>query len=156
LPHRAATSTKHPRAIECGQLKGKLKQQAMARILVIEDEAPIRGNLARFVKLEGHDAIEAADGRAGLETAISEQPDLIFCDVMMPEMSGHELVKALRANIHTAHIPIVLLTAKADRSDVRQGMNLGADDYLTKPFQRDELLACVQAQLDKASAQQMA
>lgn len=125
-------------------------------IVIAEDETDIRANLIRLLGMEGFTVHAAPNGSAALALVRQHQPDLVLSDVMMPEMTGHELVKAVRADAAIAHTPVVLLTAKADRSDVREGMNLGADDYLTKPFQRDELLACVRAQLDKAAAQQTA
>ena len=126
-----------------------------ATILIAEDEQDIRTNLKMLLTLEGFQVYAAANGQEALLLAAEHRPDIVLSDVMMPVMTGHELVKALRAQAATAQVPVVLLTARADRSDVRQGMNLGADDYLTKPYQRDELLTCVRAQLDKAAAQQM-
>ncbi len=125
------------------------------RIVIAEDEADIRVNLTRLLTLEDYQVWAAPNGLEALELVREHLPDIVLSDVMMPEMSGHQLVLALRADPLTAHIPTVLLTAKADRSDVREGMNLGADDYLTKPFQRDELLDCIRSQLDKAEAQQV-
>lgn len=126
------------------------------RIVIAEDEADIRANLTRLLTLEGYKVWAAPNGREALQMVRQQLPDIVLSDVMMPEMTGHQLVQALRADPLTAHIPTVLLTAKADRSDVREGMNLGADDYLTKPFQRDELLDCIRAQLEKAAALQVA
>ncbi len=126
------------------------------RIVIAEDEAVIRNNLARLLRIEGFDVMAAANGREALALAGQNRPDLVLTDVMMPEMNGHELIKAMRADPHLAHVPAVLLTARADRTDIRTGMNLGADDYLTKPFQRDELLSCIRSQLDKASKQKQA
>jgi diguanylate cyclase len=126
------------------------------RIVIAEDETIIRNNLARLLRLEGYEVDACANGREALDIIRAQPPELILSDVMMPEMTGHQLVTALRADPGVAHVPIVLLTARADRSDVREGMNLGADDYLTKPFQRDDLLACVRSQLDKAAHQKNA
>ena len=126
------------------------------RIVIAEDEDDIRANLTRLLVLEDYEVWAAPNGRDALQLVRQHLPDIVLSDVMMPEMTGHELVRALRADPLTAHIPTVLLTAKADRSDVREGMNLGADDYLTKPFQRNELLDCIRAQLEKAAALQMA
>ncbi|MES2585040.1 MAG: EAL domain-containing protein [Pseudomonadota bacterium] len=126
------------------------------RIVIAEDEADIRANLTRLLKLEDYEVWAAPNGREALQLVRQHLPDIVLSDVMMPEMTGHQLVQALRADPLIAHIPAVLLTAKADRSDVREGMNLGADDYLTKPFQRDELLDCIRAQLEKASSLQLA
>ncbi len=126
------------------------------RIVIAEDEADIRANLTRLLTLEDYEVWAAANGIEALQLVRQHLPDIVLSDVMMPEMTGHQLVQALRADPLTAHIPTVLLTAKADRSDVREGMNLGADDYLTKPFQRDELLDCIRAQLEKTASLQLA
>ena len=126
------------------------------RIVIAEDEPVIRNNLARLLRIEGFNVVAGANGREALDLVRQDRPDLVLSDVMMPEMTGHDLVRAMRADPYLAHIPAVLLTARADRSDIREGMNLGADDYLTKPFQRDELLSCIRSQLDKASKQKLA
>ena len=127
-----------------------------ATIVIAEDESDIRANLKMLLTLEGFMVYAAGNGEEALKLVLEHLPDLVLSDVMMPVMTGHELVQALRAQATTAQIPVVLLTARADRSDVREGMNVGADDYLTKPYQRDELLSCVRAQLDKAAAQHIA
>ncbi|MCL4798391.1 MAG: response regulator [Burkholderiales bacterium] len=119
----------------------------MARILIIEDEAEIRANLRRFLRLEGHEAIEAADGRQGLAAARAERPDLILCDVRMPELDGFEVLAALRADPATAAIPFVFLTASAERDHRKLGLDLGAHDYVTKPFDLDALRALVARRL---------
>jgi DNA-binding NarL/FixJ family response regulator len=124
----------------------------MKRILVIEDQAPMRRNLALLLEMEGYSVYTAADGRAGLDLARHEKPDLILCDVMMPELDGYGVIQALRAEPATAHIPFIFLTAKGDRTDVRVGMNFGADDYLTKPVVRDDLMAAVEVRLIRADA----
>jgi len=126
------------------------------RIVIAEDETVLRNNLARLLRMEGYEVLTGGNGLEAFELVKEHLPDLILSDVMMPEMTGHQLVAAVRADPHTAHVPLVLLTARADHRDVREGMNLGADDYLTKPFQRDELLGCLRAQLDKAANQKVA
>ena len=126
------------------------------RIVIAEDETVIRNNLARLLRIEGFDVAAGSNGREALALIQQDRPDLVLSDVMMPEMTGHELIRTMRADPYLAHIPAVLLTARADRTDIREGMNLGADDYLTKPFQRDELLSCIRSQLDKASKQKLA
>jgi EAL domain-containing protein (putative c-di-GMP-specific phosphodiesterase class I)/PleD family two-component response regulator len=126
------------------------------RIVIAEDESVIRTNLSRLLRIEGFEIAAGANGSEALALIRQNRPDLVLTDVMMPEMTGLELVRAMRSDPYLAHIPVVLLTARADRSDVREGMNLGADDYLTKPFQRDELLSCIRSQLDKASKQKLA
>ncbi|HEY6864439.1 MAG TPA: response regulator, partial [Burkholderiales bacterium] len=119
------------------------------KILVVEDEAGIRNNILLMLKIERFTAVGAENGRVGLELARRHQPDLILCDVNMPEMDGFEVLETLRAEPGFADTPFVFLTALDDRASLRRGMNLGADDYLTKPFTRDELMAAVNARLRK-------
>lgn len=125
---------------------------AKPRILIIEDQAPMRRNIALMLELEGYEVLTAENGRTGLEKARAEKPDLVICDVMMPELDGHGVVQALRAEAATAIVPFIFLTAKSDKSDLRIGMNFGADDYLTKPVVREDLLAAVSARLARAEA----
>ncbi len=119
----------------------------MKRILIIEDETQTRRNIATILRMEGYEPLLAADGREGVEVARREKPALILCDVMMPELDGHGVIRELRSEESTGHIPFIFLTAKGERNDVRTGMNLGADDYITKPVTATELLAAVQARL---------
>lgn len=112
-------------------------------VLVIEDEGPIRANLLRFLRLEGYATLEAENGRIGVERLAGARPDLILCDVMMPEMDGFAVLRAVRANPATADIPFVLLTASADAEALEKGRSLGADEYVTKPFVLPELAALV-------------
>ena len=106
----------------------------MARILIIEDEAAIRANLVRFVRLEGHEAVEASDGSAGLAAAQTCGPDLILCDLMMPGLSGMQVLAALRQQSALASIPFVFLSASAEPERMLQAGELGAREYLAKPF----------------------
>ncbi|MBS4098089.1 MAG: SpoIIE family protein phosphatase [Sulfuricella sp.] len=124
----------------------------MAKIVVIEDEEAIRNNLAMLLRIEGHEVRMASDGEAGLALVRAEQPDLVLCDIMMPRLDGHGVLKALQAEPATAGISFVFLTARADKSDFRSGMALGADDYLTKPFTREDVLQTVAARLHKSQA----
>jgi len=112
----------------------------------------MRRNIALMLELEGYEVLTADNGRAGLEAVKAKRPDLILCDVMMPELDGYGVVQTLRTDPATAIIPFVFLTAKGDKADVRIGMNFGADDYLTKPVIRDDLLAAVQSRLARAQA----
>jgi two-component system, OmpR family, alkaline phosphatase synthesis response regulator PhoP len=121
----------------------------MPKILVIEDEKPVRTNIVDLLSVEGFDAIGAENGHAGLQVLREQTVDLVICDVLMPKMDGFEVLKALSHNPSTEMIPLIFLTAKTERSDIRQGMNLGAYDYITKPFTRAELLEAVNAQLKK-------
>jgi diguanylate cyclase (GGDEF)-like protein len=122
------------------------------KILIAEDEPSLRENLQWMLELEGFTVSVACDGREALAMAMHEKHDLVLTDVMMPHLDGYGLIQALRSNAGTSTVPIVMLTAKADRSDVRAGMNLGADDYLTKPYRRDELLAAIRARLARSAA----
>ncbi|MBD2465672.1 EAL domain-containing protein [Oscillatoria sp. FACHB-1407] len=124
----------------------------MTRILVIEDEAPIRENIVDILLIEGFEVAEAVCGATGLQLAMKLQPDLILCDVMMPNLDGYELLKILRKSPETATIPFIFLTAKTTKADFRQGMVTGADDYLTKPFTASELLEAITSQLTKQTA----
>jgi DNA-binding NarL/FixJ family response regulator len=117
------------------------------RILVVEDERPMRRNLVTILKMESFDVFEAEDGRKGLAAAREHGPDLIFCDITMPGLDGHGVLRELRADPKTAGIPLVFLTARGDKRDFRTGMNLGADDYLVKPVQVDELLQVIRTRL---------
>lgn len=125
----------------------------MKKILVIEDEPEMRRNLATILKLEKFNVVQAENGRAGVETAIKEMPDMIICDVMMPEMDGHAVLQALRGNPKTVTTPFIFLTAKGEKADLRSGMNLGADDYLTKPVAKAELLSAINARLKRSEQQ---
>lgn len=121
----------------------------MTKILVIEDEQSVRENLLDMLAAEGFDTIGAENGHVGITYVQEYKPDLIICDVMMPQVDGYGVLSLLRRDPATAVIPFIFLTAKADKVDVRQGMELGADDYLTKPFTRDELLGAIAARLKK-------
>lgn len=119
----------------------------MSKILVIEDNADILEEVLTWLVLEDHEAYGAADGRAGVEQALLQQPDLILCDIMMPEKDGYRVLLELRTQPTTALTPFIFMTAKQEKFDIRHGMELGADDYITKPFGRDELLNAVQSRL---------
>ncbi|MEG4200704.1 response regulator [Microcoleus sp. Pol12A5] len=121
----------------------------MAKILVIEDEEAIRENILELLEAENFEGIGAINGKVGIKLAIEQIPDLILCDMMMPEVDGHGVIKALRSEPLTATIPFIFLTAKADKVDVRTGMELGADDYITKPCTPQELLNAIAIRLEK-------
>jgi diguanylate cyclase (GGDEF)-like protein len=126
----------------------------MKKILVIEDEEFVRENIVELLDAEGFEVIGAEDGRMGLNLARAMVPDLILCDVMMPELDGYGVLTALRQDSILAAVPFIFLTAKAAKADLRQGMELGADDYLTKPFTRAELLGAIISRLKKQAAVQ--
>lgn len=122
----------------------------MKTILVIDDNAAIRENTVEILNLAGYNTCAAANGKQGIETAIKEKPDLIVCDIMMPELDGYGVLHLLKTNPDTEHIPFIFLTAKAERSDFRKGMEMGADDYISKPFDDIELLKAIEIRLKKA------
>lgn len=124
----------------------------MAKILVIEDEELIRENIVELLEAEDFEVFDAENGRIGAQLAFEHQPDLILCDIMMPELDGYGVLESLQGNPYTATIPFIFLTAKADLSEVRKGMRLGADDYLTKPCTATELLNAVVIRLGKHAA----
>jgi EAL domain-containing protein (putative c-di-GMP-specific phosphodiesterase class I)/CheY-like chemotaxis protein len=121
----------------------------MTKVLVIEDEELVRENLLDLLEAENFDIIAAPNGKIGVNLALSEFPDLILCDVMMPELDGYGVLSTLRQDPIAATIPFIFLTAKSAKSDFRQGMDMGADDYLTKPFTRAELLSAIMNRLEK-------
>ncbi|MBL8516968.1 MAG: response regulator [Betaproteobacteria bacterium] len=122
------------------------------KILIVEDEETLRNNLARMLRLENHEVESAENGRIALEVVRRFPPDLVLCDVNMPEMDGFALLEQLRKNEATELIPFVFLTALDDRESLRRAMLLGADDYLTKPFARDDVLAAIAARLARQEA----
>lgn len=124
---------------------GKMKK----KILLIEDNADVRENIEEILVLAGYDVITAENGKSGVDLAQKDKPDLIICDIMMPELDGYGVIHILSKSEETAGIPFIFLTAKAEKTDIRKGMNLGADDYLTKPFDDTELLNAIEARLRK-------
>jgi DNA-binding NarL/FixJ family response regulator len=125
----------------------------MKTILVIEDEPAMRNNLRDILELENFSPLTAANGQEGIAVARRDPPDLILCDVLMPELDGHAVLAALRADSRTARIPFIFLTAKGEHTDIRAGMKLGADDYLVKPVKVDDLLDAIAARLERAQQQ---
>lgn len=121
----------------------------MKRILVTEDEQSLRANLEEVLQLENFVTFGAEDGKKALQLAKEKKPDLIISDIQMPRLDGYGFLKALRSDPDIQHLPVIFLTAKADRPDLRRAMDLGADDYLTKPFTHEELLSAIQARLAK-------
>lgn len=121
----------------------------MKKILLIEDNTDVRENTAEILSLAQYNVITAKNGKEGVELAQKEKPDLIICDIMMPVLDGHGVLHLLSKNDETSGIPFIFLTAKAERSDFRKGMEMGADDYLTKPFDDVELLNAIESRLKK-------
>ncbi len=125
----------------------------MTKILVIEDQPQMRKNLVTILEMEDFQVAAAENGRRGVELAKAETPDLVLCDVMMPELDGYGVLQLLRQHKPTATVPFIFLTAKGEKADLRAGMNLGADDYLTKPVAKADLLSAIAARLDRQQAQ---
>lgn len=125
------------------------KLTGMKKVLVIEDNDDIRESTAEVLMLAGYEALTAPNGKIGVELAVRNVPDIILCDIMMPELDGYGVLYLLQKNPNTASIPFIFMTAKAERSDMRKGMEMGADDYLTKPFDDMELFNAIESRLKK-------
>ncbi|SFW21250.1 cAMP-binding domain of CRP or a regulatory subunit of cAMP-dependent protein kinases [Sinomicrobium oceani] len=123
----------------------------MKKILLIEDDPVLRENTAELLELSGYEMITAPNGKKGVVLASEAHPDIIVCDIMMPELDGYGVLETLSANPETRKIPFIFLSAKTERKEVRKGMDLGADDYLTKPFEEEELLSAIESRLAKVS-----
>lgn len=123
----------------------------MKKILLIEDNPDVRENTQEILTLANYDVVVADNGKAGVDMAQHEKPDLIICDIMMPELDGYGVLHILSKNEETATIPFIFLTAKTEKADIRKGMNLGADDYLTKPFDDTDLLNAIEVRLRKSA-----
>src|SRR5215207_6982281 len=119
-------------------------------ILVIDDNSNIRDNTAEILELAGYKTFTAENGKQGVDIAVKEKPAVIVCDIMMPELDGYGVLHLLRKNPDTRNIPFIFLTAKTERSDFRKGMEMGADDYITKPFDDIELLNAIEIRLKKS------
>ena len=125
----------------------------MKKILVIEDEPEMRRNITALLGYCDYQPIAAENGRVGVEAARREKPDLILCDVMMPELDGYGVLQALQTDAALARTPFIFLTAKGEKEDLRSGMNLGADDYLTKPVANADLVRAIEARLRRSERQ---
>ena len=123
----------------------------MKSVLIIEDNNDIRENTAEILELAGYKTFTAENGKKGVDIAGREKPAVIVCDIMMPELDGYGVLHLLRKNPDTQHIPFIFLTAKTERSDFRKGMEMGADDYITKPFEDIELLNAIEVRIKKSS-----
>jgi DNA-binding response OmpR family regulator len=123
----------------------------MKKALIIEDSDDIREGVAEMLVLAGYEVFTAKNGKIGVDLASTHIPDIILCDIMMPELDGYGVLYLLQKNVHTANIPFIFMTAKAERGDMRKGMEMGADDYLTKPFDDVELFNAIESRLKKRS-----
>lgn len=126
----------------------------MKKILLIEDNLEVRENTSEILSLANYEVITAENGKIGVELASRHRPDLIICDIMMPELDGYGVLHILSKKPETASIPFIFLTAKTEKSDIRKGMVLGADDYLTKPFDETDLMNAVETRLKKVALMQ--
>lgn len=126
----------------------------MKTVLIIEDNDDIRENTAEILQLAGYNVYQAPNGKQGVDLANQHKPDIILCDIMMPELDGYGVLYMLSKNVDTASIPFIFLTAKAERLDFRKGMEMGADDYITKPFDDIELLNAIESRLQKKKVQE--
>ena len=122
----------------------------MKKVLVIEDNKEILENTAEILELSNYNVFTAENGRIGIEKALADKPDLILCDIMMPELDGYGVLHMVQSHPQLQHTPFIFLTAKTDPSEVRKGMSLGADDYIPKPFDPTDLLTAVEGRLKKA------
>ncbi|HEX2866243.1 MAG TPA: response regulator [Ignavibacteriales bacterium] len=121
----------------------------MEKILVIEDHSPVRENIKQLLEKAGYSVLTAENGSQGVDAALKEKPDLIISDIMMPVMNGYDVLKELSSIRQTSSVPFIFLTAKAEMADLRTGMELGADDYLVKPFKAGDLLKAIKTRLEK-------
>jgi CRP/FNR family cyclic AMP-dependent transcriptional regulator len=124
----------------------------MKHVLLIEDNKEVRENTAEILELAGFDVVTAVDGKKGVEAVNKKKPDIIICDIMMPVLDGYGVLHLLSKNEETSNIPFIFLTAKTERSEIRKGMEMGADDYITKPFDKIELLNAIDSRMKKADS----
>ncbi len=122
----------------------------MKTILIIEDDSALRENTAELLELANYKVFTAPNGRIGIEVAKKQLPDIIVCDIMMPEVDGYGVLETVSLDPATTHIPFIFLSARTEHKEIRKGMDLGADDYLTKPFQEGELMSAIESRLAKA------
>ncbi|AVR44356.1 transcriptional regulator [Christiangramia fulva] len=121
----------------------------MKKVLLIEDDVTVRENTAELLELSDYEVVTASNGKAGIDKARQYKPDIIICDIMMPEVDGYGVLENLSKDPETANIPFIFLSAKTEHKDIRKGMDLGADDYLTKPFEEEDLLSAIESRLAK-------
>ncbi|TLP79767.1 response regulator transcription factor [Maribacter sp. ACAM166] len=121
----------------------------MSKILIVEDTLAIREEVCDILEMEGYNVFQARNGRIGYEMSVKETPDLIISDILMPSLDGFEMFKKLQNNKNTRSIPLIFLSAKGEKEDIRVGMNLGAEDYLTKPINVNDLVNAVENKIKK-------
>ena len=123
----------------------------MKKVLLIEDDMALRENTAELLELSNYEVTTAPNGRIGIDLAIANPPQIVVCDIMMPEVDGYGVLEALSSNPSTSHIPFIFLSAKTEHKEIRKGMDMGADDYLTKPFEEEELISAIESRIAKAT-----
>ena len=123
----------------------------MKTVLLIEDDTALRENTAELLELSNYKVVTAPNGRVGIEAAFSERPDIVVCDIMMPEIDGYQVLETLSNDPRTKWVPFIFLSAKTEHKEIRLGMDMGADDYLTKPFEEEELLSAIESRLAKTT-----
>src|SRR6056297_2286819 len=123
----------------------------MKSVLLIEDDSVLRENTAELLEFSGYAVKTASNGKKGVTAAIEFLPDVIICDIMMPELDGYGVLRAIMEEESTRNIPFIFLSAKTEYQDVRKGMQLGADDYLTKPFEENELIGAIESRMARAA-----
>lgn len=123
----------------------------MTKVLLIEDDTVLRENTAELLELSNYEVLTASNGQIGLEIATKHKPDIVVCDIMMPIIDGYGVLEGLSKHKETKFIPFIFLSAKTERRDIRKGMDLGADDYITKPFSEDEIISAIESRIAKAS-----
>ncbi len=123
----------------------------MKKVLLIEDDTVLRENTAELLELSGYEVLTAPNGKKGIVKALEFLPDIIVCDIMMPELDGYGVLEELGRHVTTKFIPFIYLSAKTERKDIRRGMELGADDYLTKPFEEEELIGAIESRLARVA-----
>ena len=123
----------------------------MKKVLLIEDDTILRENTAELLELSDYHVVTAPNGKLGVQAAFEHAPDIIVCDIMMPELDGYGVLEHLSKSDQTKYIPFIFLSAKTERQDIRKGMNLGADDYITKPFEEEELTSAIESRIAKAA-----
>lgn len=123
----------------------------MKRVLLIEDDSVLRRNVAELLELSNYQVMSASDGKSGVTRARQDKPDIIICDVIMPNLDGYSVLEILSKDEKTKYIPFIFLSAKTEKQDIRKGMNLGADDYITKPFSEEELITAIESRIAKSA-----
>ena len=127
------------------------ENNSMGKVLLIEDDSVLRENTAELLELLDYEVVTASNGKKGVKAAKTHLPNVIVCDIMMPELDGYGVLKKLGKDKSTMHIPFIFLSAKTEKEDIRKGMNLGADDYLTKPFEENDLINAIESRLARAA-----